>query len=267
VEGRPVGVVVLGPVEGGELTGRERRLLDTLLRPIGAAVQRQQLAADLARSREALVAAREEERARLHRDLHDGLGPELATVSMLAEAAGAAVSSDPDQATALLDALVERAQAAVGDLRTLVHGLRPPALDTLGLVGAIQAYADVYTTSQTSVVVRSEAVPPLSPAVEVAAYRIAVEGLTNVARHADATSCLVRLWADGEHLHLEVQDDGCGTGGVVPGVGIRSMQERAAELGGRCEVAVHAAGGTVVRATLPAGGTTDAPPTSQVAAT
>jgi signal transduction histidine kinase len=262
-EGREMGAVIIVPVEAGELTGAEQRLLDSLLRPIGAAIHRHQLTSELARSREALVAAREEERTRLHRDLHDGLGPALATLSMLAEAAGTAVATDSGRAMALLETLADRAESAVADLRTLVQGLRPPTLDALGLLGAVQAYAEICTNGSTPVIVEPEPLPPLSPAVEVAAYRIAVEAVTNVARHAGATRCHVRMRSDDEGLHLEVSDDGCGLGDAVPGVGLRSMHGRAADLGGRCDVTALPGGGTVVGAVLP-GSASVKPPVGEV---
>jgi signal transduction histidine kinase len=206
-----------------------------------------------------LVTAREEERRRLRRDLHDGLGPALATQTLKLEAARELLRSDPDHADALLSDLIGQSQTALADIRRLVYALRPPALDELGLVGALRAQAAPYQHAGVAVSVEApEPLPPLPAAVEVAAYRIAQEALTNVARHARARTCVVRLRLD-DALCLEVQDDGCG---MQPdrrsGVGVQSMRARASELGGTWSAEALASGGTRVRARLPLG--RDAPP-------
>lgn len=252
--GATVGWLSVGPVtDGEELSGADRKLLEALARPVGATLHAHRLAADLQRSREALAATRESERSRLHRDLHDGLGPELATVSMLAEAASEVLRTHPARAEGLLNDLAERARQAVADLRDVVHALRPPALDALGLVGALRAYAEAH--AQRGLCVEIDAAEPLGAlpaAIEVAAYRIAVEAITNVTRHAGARSCTVRLSAPGKRLLLEIVDDGRGLAADdVPGVGVISMQTRAAELGGACVVAAAPDGGTIVSAWLP----------------
>jgi len=211
--------------------------------------------AELQRARERLVAAREEERRRLRRDLHDGLGPALAGAALKVEAAENLLTSDPRAAAGLLEDARAEIHAAVADVRRLVYALRPPALDELGLVGAIREQAERLGVGKH---VRVEVDAPehldgLSAAVEVAAYRIALEAMTNVARHADARTCVVRISANGV-LELEISDDGHG----LPrdhraGVGITSMQERADELGGTCEVEPVDGHGTRVHARLPLG--------------
>ena len=209
-------------------------------------------AAELQRARERLVAAREEERRRLRRDLHDGLGPALAGAALKVEAAENLLASDPRAAGKLLADARGQMQAAVADVRRLVYGLRPPALDELGLVGAIREQADrIGADGRLQVDVSA---PPdlngLPAAVEVAAYRIAVEAMTNVARHAGADTCTIRL-AVGRELELEIVDDGHGLReGYRAGVGIASMRERAEELGGSCNLEAPASG-TRVLAHLP----------------
>ncbi len=152
----------------------------------------------------------------------------------------------------LLEELISQAQTAITDIRRLVYNLRPPALDDLGLVAAIRAQATHYEHTSLRVNVEApEPLPELPAAVEVAAYRIVQEALTNVVRHANARSCLIRLTFDGT-LHLSVTDDGCG----IPaerqaGVGLRSMQERAVEVGGSCVVEALPSKGTRVQASLP----------------
>ena len=209
---------------------------------------------DLQRSRERLVTAREEERRRLRRDLHDGLGPQLAGITFRLHIARQVLRHDPDAADAALGDLMTRTQETVDDIRRLVDGLRPPALDDLGLVAALREAATNAARAALDVDVEApERLPPLPAAVEVAVYRIAQEALTNVVRHAEARRCAVRLWLDGA-LCLEVQDDGRGLpAGHRRGVGLVSMRERAAELGGACTVEPRPGGGTRVQATLPLG--------------
>ena len=261
--GGTVGRLILAPRAGEEgFAAADRRLLEDLTHQIGVAAHAVQLtdeavklSADLQRSRERLVAAREEERRRLRRDLHDGLGPQLAGLTMTAEAARDLVSTDPEHAEELLNNLVERAQAAVSDVRHLVYALRPPALDALGLLGALRAHADHHDNGGLRVSVEApEQLPPLPAAVEVAAYRIVLEAITNAERHAAAHICVVRVALDeaGGALYVDVADDGRGIGeDRSTGVGLSSMRERAAELGGWCTVEAMASGGTRVRTLLP----------------
>jgi signal transduction histidine kinase len=264
----PVGRLVLG-VRSGDRRFRadELALLHDLARQAGAAIHAQQLRDALARSREQLVVAREEERRRLRRDLHDGLGPALAAIGMRAEASAAVLDDDPETARRQLDALSTEVREALADVRRLVDGLRPPALDELGLAGAIghqAARLDRGSATETGprgdtgtaaihVECEPAPLPELPAAVEVAAYRIAVEAMTNVVRHAGASACLVRLQA-GSQLTVEVTDDGRGLPDVPrSGTGLESMRERAAEVGGEVEVERRPEGGTRVFARLPIG--------------
>jgi signal transduction histidine kinase len=161
---------------------------------------------------------------------------------------------DPTAAEAVLDDLMTRTHEAGEDVRRLVYELRPPALDDLGLVGAIrEAAIGVLPAIEPQVVVETlQPLPPMPAAVELAAYRIAQAGLANVASHADARTCSVRLWLDDAALNVEVLDDGRGLPkSVRAGVGLVSMRERAAELGGSCSIDSAAGGGTRVLARLP----------------
>lgn len=231
----------------------EQRLLDDVARQAGVAVYVVQLTRDLQRSRERLVSAREEERRRLRRDLHDGLGPTLASQSLMLEAVSKVQAHDPDRATALLHDLKEQSQAAIRDIRRVVYDLRPPALDELGLAGALREQTQHYRQSSVRFTLDApEQLSDLSAAVEVAAYRIVQEAITNVVKHAQAQSCVVRLIPSASELHITIVDDGMG----LPvqrhlGVGIQSMRERADELGGRCLIKSRAEGGTCVEAWLP----------------
>jgi signal transduction histidine kinase len=237
-----------------DLTPAERRLLGDLGLQVAVAAHAVLLDRALRRSGERLVVGREEERRRLRRDLHDGLGPALAGVALGVDAARNMLRADPGSADALLADLKDETLGCVGEVRRIVEDLRPPALDELGLLPALTAFADRLSTRDDALQVAVQApdpLPPLSAAVEVAAYRIATEAMTNVARHAHARCCLLRLEV-GHDLTVEVRDDGVGVPARrLAGVGLPSMTARAAELGGHCAVARLDGGGTQVIAHLP----------------
>ncbi|MEV7005772.1 ATP-binding protein [Streptosporangium sp. NPDC051022] len=210
--GERVGDLVLSPRAGETGFGRrDLHVLTDLARQVAVAVHASRLSADLRRSRERLVMAREEERRSLRRDLHDGLGPTLAALTMRAEAVYDLV--EDEHARRLLADVVGDAEAAVADVRTLVEGLRPPALDALGLLGALRAHATRQPPGPLVTVRAPDDLPPLPAATEVAAYRIAAEALANVRRHARATGAELRITVSGGTLGLEVSDDG---GGLRP---------------------------------------------------
>jgi signal transduction histidine kinase len=240
-------------VTGTELPRGERRLLEHLARQAAVAVHSVLLARAAQAARTGTATAREEERRRLRRDLHDGLGPALAAVALTAETARDLVPQDPAAAVALLDRLVPRLNEAVGDVRTLVHDLRPPTLDELGLAGSVRELATRFATPTRSVSVEAGELEVLPAAVDLAAYRIVSECLANAAKHSSASSVRLALRRSSSCLQVEVCDDGVGlASGAVPGVGLRSMRERAEELGGSCTVVSGEGGtGTTVVATLP----------------
>lgn len=247
-------LILAPPASGTTFTANDRRLLEDIARQAGVAAHAVRLTQDLQHSREQLVKSREEERRRLRRDLHDGLGPHLASLKLNLDVARNLVSRDPKAAEVLLLDLRSQAQVAIADIRRLVYDLRPPALDEFGLKGAIQEYARQLET-QDGLSVRVDApitLPPLPAAVEVAAYRITLEALANVVRHSQARHGGVSLAMVDKTLQVEVSDDGLGLPkDVSPGVGLNSMRERAAELGGTCMVEARPQGGTCVRARLP----------------
>jgi signal transduction histidine kinase len=237
-------------------TRAEQSLIEDLARQAGLATRTVGLTAELQRSHERLLRSREEERRRLRRDLHDGLGPALAGMTMQIGAARALLPGTGGPLELLLEGLEQQLQACVGDIRRLVDDLRPTVLDRLGLVGAIRHRAATFSAEATNAelaveVSAPEDLPELPAAVEVAAYRIATEALTNVVRHACARRAMVTLDLDGG-LVIEVVDDGVGgASDRGSGVGLTSMRERTAELGGSIAVESPQTGGTRVRAVLP----------------
>ncbi|MFJ6675409.1 sensor histidine kinase [Actinosynnema sp. NPDC091369] len=194
-------------------------------------------------------------RRRLLRDLHDGLGPALAAIALGLRAARQLTAHDPAAAGPLLARLEEEVHTAVNDVRRLAAGGSPVVLARLGLAGAVREHvASLADRHPVRVDVRCDGVPELPVSVQLAAYRIICEAVTNVVRHAGARHCSVRLRFDG-CLHVEVVDDGVG---LVPGrgvgVGLGSMRDRAREVGGTWRVEHAAAGGTRIAADLPLAG-------------
>lgn len=264
-QGEVIGQLIFAPRAPGEaFTPAEKHLLANIAQQAAVAVHAVRLTADLRRSREQLVLAREEERRRLRRDLHDGLGPTLAALALTASTVRDLISTDPAAATALTNELQTEIRGTVAEIRRLVYALRPPSLDELGLVAAIRESASQSSGhlraagSQNGLRVTVEApddLPPLPAAVEVAAYRIAQEALTNVVRHAHARNCAICISLDESGLSavvMEICDDGVGLPAERhAGVGLRSMRERAEELGGTCVIENLSGAGTRVYARLP----------------
>ncbi len=249
----PVGELMLAPRSPGEAFGMaDLRLLDDLARQAGIAVHAVQLTHELQQARERLVETREEERRRLRRDLHDGLGSQLAALNLQWGALPALIDADPAAAKDEIAELRTQLRKAITSIRTLVHGLRPPAIDELGLLVALEERLRQYNTGDLTVEFGLPAhLPELPAAVEVAVYRIVEEGLANVSNHAHARWCVVRLTID-DDLLLEIEDNGIGIeSGYQAGIGLFSMRERATELGGTFLIAPHPAGGTAIRVQLP----------------
>lgn len=251
-----VGRLLVGALLPGErLDINDEVLLADLARQIGPAIHAVALRRALEQSRTRLVSAREEERRRLRRDLHDGLGPTLAALTLGLDAALTKCDDRP-QLRELLGRLKTETQRAVEDVRRTVYGLRPPALDELGLAGSLREHIERLREATPTLAVRLDTAygaMDLPAAVEVACYQIATEAMTNVARHAHAATCTVRLWRDGG-MRLLVQDDGIGLAeGWRAGVGIASMRERVAELDGELLIEPCPPHGTRITARLPLG--------------
>jgi signal transduction histidine kinase len=248
-DGAEVPMVVGGRTVGTlRVTGGSGPLLAAFARTLGAAMHASSLVDELQTAREALVLAAEEERRRLHHDLHDGLGPVLAHAVLGLD--GARLAASPAVAGEL-DAVKANLQAAITDLRHVVHGLRPPALDELGLAGALAEHARRAAGPVVHLDV-DDLPDDLPAAVEVAIYRIVCEALANAARHAAASRCEVRVTREDGELTVEVRDDGVGLeSGAGEGVGLGSIRRRAAELGGTTCLGAVEGGGTRVTVRVP----------------
>ena len=252
-----VGEIVVG-LRPGDLTlsAGDERVLRIVAPLLAQTLRARKLASDLQTSRGQAIAAIEEERRRLRRDLHDGLGPTLSGIAFTADAARNTLRRQPESADELLRGLRAEAVTAVGEIRRLVYDMRPPALDELGLVPALrQRAASMRTEDGRSMRVSVEApvaLPELPAAVETAAYRIAVESLTNAARHSGADTASLAIAVDAGRLCVTVHDRGRNGHAWTPGVGLTSMRERAAEVGGTVTVDAGSEGATV-RALLPIG--------------
>ena len=229
---------------------------------------------ELQASKEKLIFAREEERRSIRNNLHDDLAPRLASLALIASAAGKFIRKDPPRAETIVSELESDIRVIVSDIREFVHNLRPPALDQYGLVEAVRQRAERLMhvrNVQASlpeyriqfVVLSPGELPPLPAAVEVAGYRIVSEALANVVKHSRASRCEIKLSMQSgnrsDELYLEITDDGVGIAGAdgIPsdrlegGIGLTSIRERAAELGGRSRIAPAEGGGTRVEAWLP----------------
>ncbi|MFK7693070.1 histidine kinase [Paenibacillus sp. HJGM_3] len=277
--GEELGTLYIASRSPGEaFSPEDYKFLDVLLRQAGPIVENvnmtlgmKLLAKDLQESREKLVLAREEERRQIRKNLHDDLAPRLAALALNAATAQRYVEKEPSTAIEMLTDLRQVIRSTVHEIRTMVHDLRPPTLDELGLIGAIQER--IHELSKPAQLLAQEQgteplriglqaptpLPPLPAAVEVAAYRIVIESVVNVIKHARATSCTVRLDVHASHqMTVEITDNGisCSIRSAAAaagkgGIGQQSIRERAAELGGQCTIESLEQGGTRVFAVLP----------------
>jgi len=255
VGGRAVGCLVVAPRTARDSwSSDDRRLLDLLAQQVAVVVHAAALNAELAGSRDRVVEATAQERRRLRQELHDGLGPALSGIALGLEATEAALDAAPVRAAALLVRLREETQSAGREVRRLVEGLRPAALDRQELAAALAAFVEALrdTGRLDVVLVLPAQLPPLAPDADAAAYRIVTEAVTNVVRHSGARTCRVSVEVDGVGLRIVVEDDGHGLPAQPrDGVGLTSMQRRAAELGGTWAAGPREDGGTRVEVVLP----------------
>ncbi len=255
-----LGLLLVAPRLGEErLSDTDHKLLHELARQTAIAVYAARITADVQRSRERIVLAREEERRRIRRDLHDGLGPQLASQTLTLDVIAKVLHSNPAQAATLLLAVRQQMQQAVSDIRDLIYGLRPPVLDDLGLNGAIEEFVErLGQPGKLQINLQlAETHLALPAAVEVAVYRIVQEAVTNAIKHAHASQIMVTSMVDRApqaacSFKVTICDDGIGLPAeYTVGIGLQSMRERAEELGGSCVIGKRREGGTEVVARLP----------------
>jgi signal transduction histidine kinase len=262
--GEKIGTLRVARRGGGEpFTPAELRLLEGVARQLASTAYSWQLSEQLLASQLRLIRAGEEERRRIRRDLHDGLGPSLSGLGLKLEAAAILMRKSPEQAAERLTQLKTEVQQNVSEIRRMVHDLRPPKLDDLGLVGALEELLKSAEQSGLKTYLEvAQPLPPLGAALEVAVYRLAQEAVTNVVKHAQAQKVHLRVWIEANHFFFECRDDGIGLPEVrQAGVGTRSMRERVGALSGRVELRSSASrgtgagqtSGTVVLAQLPLG--------------
>jgi len=250
----PLGTLSIAPrLVGGAPLHVDKQLLTDLARQISLTLYTAKLSTDLQESRRRIVTAREEARRQLRRDLHDGLGPSLAAMTMQADTARELVYDDPEMAEQLLTRFVDQTQEMVTEIRRIVHGLRPPALDDVGLYGALELLVNGFSVPTLQTFIQLPATrPSLSAALEVAVYRIVQEALTNISKHAHGQSATVLLDAEDDQLILIICDDGVGLPSQPDmGMGLHSMRERAEELGGTLTVGPNSPAGSCIVALLP----------------
>ena len=255
VSGRGVGTLLFAPRTPRDGWSRaDLQLLDLLAAQVALVVHAARLYDDLVASRNRVLGATAEERQRLRAELHDGLGPALSGIALGLEAAEVSLATEPARAGALLARLREETQAAGREVRRLVDGLRPVALENTDLAAAVRAFLDgLRTAGRLDVQLDAQGpLPELAADVDAAAYRIVAEAVTNVVRHSGASWCRVCLDATDARLRVAVEDDGSGLPAQPrAGVGLASMRTRAAELGGTWTTRPREGGGTVVEVVLP----------------
>jgi two-component system, NarL family, sensor kinase len=248
---QPLGrVLVAARRPGVPLSADELSLLGDLAQQLAIGMYGVRASEEVTASRTALVTAREEERRRIRRDLHDGLGPTLASVRLQLAAAQRLLATQPSRAAEILAEVGDQMNQTTAEIRRLVYGLRPPLLDELGLVAAIRNHPASLGTVQVSV--SPDVLPSLPAAVEVALYRIVTEAIHNVVRHSGGVRASVLFDVSAVSVSVVVSDDGRGLPDpFVAGVGVSAIRERAAEIGGTAEWLTDAGGGTSVVTTIP----------------
>ncbi len=248
-----IGNLVVSPRGSGErLNSADWIVLQNVAKQMSVTVHGVRATTYLIESRQKIVTTREEERRRLRRDLHDGLGPAFASLAAQADIARTVLATNPARTTELLQEIAERSRASLTAMRQLVYALRPPALDEIGLAAVLRQQAEQIALPPLEVqFALPEPLPPLPAALEVAIYFIVCEALTNAARYAQARRITVSLTM-GTHVRLEIADDGVGMPDTArTGVGLNAMYERAAELGGWCVVQSAQGQGTTIKVTIP----------------
>jgi signal transduction histidine kinase len=248
VGGDRVGTLLLNPDDPEGPEPRQARLVEQLLPTVALVCRAVALAVEAEHARQDVARERDAERARILGDLHDGLGPVLAGMSMRVQAE---LRRSP---TPLLESLAPELAEARGDLRRIVSGLTPSALHDSDLAGALERLIATFDGDGRQVELEIAVEHPLPREVTVAVYRSVAEGITNALRHGRANHVAVRVATTvAGHVAVDVRDDGVG-GPIAPGVGLTSLQQRAEQLGGSLAVRPHDEGGVLLHVQLPTKG-------------
>ncbi|MEM7738141.1 MAG: histidine kinase [Deinococcota bacterium] len=240
--------------EGETFTANEKMLLTTIAQQVSVIAHNYKLSQALQASREQLVIGREEERRRIRRDLHDGLGPTLASTALQLETVQDLIYSKPDESVTVLKTIEEKMTATLAEVRSLVHDLYPTAIDQLGLQEALRTELSSFEHDDLSIGFNVTGnLENLPAATEVASYRIIMEAVHNIVKHAKASQAEIRMKSQSMNLHIHICDDGVGLAApTADGLGLQSIRERAEELGGSVEFVDGQRGGTCVLVSLPA---------------
>jgi signal transduction histidine kinase len=245
VAGDRVGTLLLACEDPEGLEPRQARMVEQLVPTVALVCRAVSLAVTAEHARRDVARERDAERARILHDLHDGLGPVLAGMSMRVQAE---LRRSP---TPLLECLAPELAQARGELRRLVSGLTPSALLDDDLAGALERLVATFDGDGRHVGLDLAVEHPMPREVTVAVYRSVAEGITNALRHGGASRVAVRVATSAGQVAVDVRDDGVG-GPIAPGVGLTSLRQRAEQLGGSLDVGPHAMGGTLLRVELPA---------------
>jgi signal transduction histidine kinase len=259
--GQLLGAIAVSVPATDPLTPEQERMLSELaaqaglvLRNVGLTAELRARLEDLQRSRERLVAAQDEERRRIERNLHDGAQQQLIALAVKARLAQQLAERDAGKSASLLDDIQRDAESALDDLRDLARGIYPPLLADQGLGAALEAQARKAPIRVTVDVASDSRYPQ---AIESAVYFCCLEALNNIAKYANASRAIVRIARDNGQLRFEVADDGEGfdVGSTTHGTGLQGMADRLDALGGRFEVTSAPGTGTTISGTLTLGQT------------
>ncbi len=249
--GELLGTINLTLPEGRTLTPTEDRLVRDLAAHAGLVLSNVRLLEQLKASRQRLITAQDEERRRIERDIHDGVQQRLVTLALaLRMAATRAGRAPPTELEARLEGIAAEVAETLAELRRLARGIHPAIVTEGGLAAALESLAQ---RAPVPVELQLTPVDRLRTSVEVSVYYLVAEALTNVAKHARASTATVALDRHADHLRIEVADDGAGGARPSPGSGLAGLTDRVAALGGRLELDSPAGGGTRVRAEIPCG--------------
>jgi signal transduction histidine kinase len=251
-QGELLGAITLTPSADDPMNQAKESLVHDLAAQAGLVLRNVRLIEDLRASRQRLVAAQDDERRRIERNIHDGAQQQLVALQVQQRLAEQLVDRDPAKVKALLGQLQENTGAALDDLRDLARGIYPPLLADRGLGAALEAQA---RKSPTPIAVDAGAIGRYAPEVESAVYFSCLEALQNVAKYADAPAATVTLAQRNGALEFSIRDEGRGfeIDRVPRGSGLQGIADRIEAIGGILTIESDPGLGTTVRGSVPIG--------------